>query len=419
MGKPNMTFKVSPGTKDGFVEIRFSERPDETTIAGIKSAGFRFSASGGDLRWYGKEERLPAKYKTPSAAPPPISGGAIKPMSHTTAMPDGREIKFVPAVKNEEPAPRSWKVGVKTAGDRDWVSNAIRYATKEDAETGRLELIARWFAVQESCVLPTQDDVYLPRTSALSAMQKFNAAMATVEPFLGTGQKKLLPSLLKSEEKQFFIDKIIELADIIEKMPKTGETEKMGDDAVAHLHYFAGGRGNWYITEKDAGSPNDAPEEKGKQQQAFGLADLFGDGGEMGYISIEEIIQRGELDFHWKPKTLAEVRGKKDEDDPEPPKAVPVPQLPPMAGMSPLGFKPPLAEIKPAVALSNFEKFKNAYRDSLHWACKMYPDEYAFKEDAADAIAESMCKAVKRGSYNHDGHAFKKTCKELGIKHTR
>lgn len=79
----------------------------------------------------------------------------------------------------------------------------------------------------------------------------------------------------------------------------------------AQLHYFAGGQANWWITEKDAGSADDAPEDKGKQLQAFGLADLFGDGGELGHISIQEILEcGGELDFHFVPRTLGEIRSK-------------------------------------------------------------------------------------------------------------
>jgi hypothetical protein len=92
-------------------------------------------------------------------------------------------------------------------------------------------------------------------------------------------------------------------------MPKTGEQDGKGEQATAYLHYFAGGQASWYITEKDAGSPDDDPGTG--QIQAFGLADLFGDGGELGYISIAEILENGgELDFHFTPKTLAEIRGK-------------------------------------------------------------------------------------------------------------
>jgi len=57
---------------------------------------------------------------------------------------------------------------------------------------------------------------------------------------------------------------------------------------------------DWYITEKDMGD---------EQIQAFGLADLGMGFPELGYISIEELVENGvELDLHWTPKTLAEVK---------------------------------------------------------------------------------------------------------------
>lgn len=46
-----------------------------------------------------------------------------------------------------------------------------------------------------------------------------------------------------------------------------------------------------------------------EQLQAFGLADLFGDGGELGYISIEELKSvDAEFDLYWTPKTLREIK---------------------------------------------------------------------------------------------------------------
>ena len=80
---------------------------------------------------------------------------------------------------------------------------------------------------------------------------------------------------------------------------------------MAHLHYFAGGQANWYITEEDTVTHND--EVQGIQLQAFGLTDLFADGGELGYISIQEIFQcGGELDLHFKPQPLAEIYAKEE-----------------------------------------------------------------------------------------------------------
>lgn len=124
--------------------------------------------------------------------------------------------------------------------------------------------------------------------------------------FISPAQMRAIRSFSRGEEGDFFKEKIAEIAGIIRAMPKTGETDGT-EDPVAHLHYFAGGQANFWITEKDAGSPDDAPQDKGVQHQAFGKADLFGDGGELGYISLPEIFSgRGELDLYWKPKPLSE-----------------------------------------------------------------------------------------------------------------
>ena len=43
----------------------------------------------------------------------------------------------------------SFKVGVKTAGDRTWNYNGRRFATREQAEAYGLDLAMRWTAVRE------------------------------------------------------------------------------------------------------------------------------------------------------------------------------------------------------------------------------------------------------------------------------
>lgn len=122
-----------------------------------------------------------------------------------------------------------------------------------------------------------------------------------LQKFIPVGQRQILASNLRGEEREWFADKMIELHDIIEKMPTTGETDGQGKAAVIHLHYFGGGTFNAWITEKDV---------DGGTQQAFGRQDLFGDGGELGYISIDEIVEsrRTEIDLHWTPKTLGELK---------------------------------------------------------------------------------------------------------------
>jgi hypothetical protein len=130
-------------------------------------------------------------------------------------------------------------------------------------------------------------------------------AMETMRHFMGRHQYDFVRQLMQGEEGDYFKAKMIELAGIINAMPQTYESDGRGTEAIAHLHYFAGGQANFYITEKSKGSD--------VQHQAFGLADLFGDGGELGYISLPEIFEsRGELDFHWTPKSIAAIRGETD-----------------------------------------------------------------------------------------------------------
>lgn len=140
-------------------------------------------------------------------------------------------------------------------------------------------------------------------------------ALTALAEFIGRRQLAAVHDGLRGEEKSFFEEKMIELTQIVNTMPKTGERRPQGDDAIVHLHYFAGGTANWWIIERDIGSPEDtAPGGPGAgQHQAFGLANFFGgptgQDAELGYISIAEIIaNHGELDFHFKPRTLLELK---------------------------------------------------------------------------------------------------------------
>lgn len=138
-------------------------------------------------------------------------------------------------------------------------------------------------------------------------------ALASLAQFIGPAQRRILAqNASRGEERDYFRSMICDLAAKVAAMPKTYETDGQGYRATAHLHYFAGGQANWYITEKDCD-----PDGEG-QIQAFGLADLFGDGGELGYISIAEIIEAGgELDLYWTPKTLGAITGKPEVSEEE------------------------------------------------------------------------------------------------------
>jgi len=128
-------------------------------------------------------------------------------------------------------------------------------------------------------------------------------ALNDLGQFIGRAQRACLLEAFRSEEKEWFFNKVLELHQRITTMPKTYEQDGKGDKAIIYLHYFAGGQANAYITERDMET---------EQHQAFGLADLFGDGGELGYISLMEWLANGaELDFHFTPCTLGELRQKR------------------------------------------------------------------------------------------------------------
>jgi len=89
---------------------------------------------------------------------------------------------------------------------------------------------------------------------------------ATLKDFINPSQLSTMVANTKGEEGEFFIEKIEELNNTINKMGGYGSQDGKGNDAIVYLHYFYGGF-DWYITEKDTveGEP---------QLQAFGYADM-------------------------------------------------------------------------------------------------------------------------------------------------
>ena len=123
------------------------------------------------------------------------------------------------------------------------------------------------------------------------------AAVTKLRGFIGRRQLAAIGELSHSEERTFFINKLVELGELVTTMPTTYQTEGQGDKAVVHLHYFTSGA-DWYIVERDS---------EDEQLQALGKAD-FGYGAELGYISIVELLECGaELDLHWRTRQLAEI----------------------------------------------------------------------------------------------------------------
>jgi hypothetical protein len=163
------------------------------------------------------------------------------------------------------------------------------------------EMVEALFVAEEQPAAATQPEAMTgPAKDRMDALKVLTDT--GMNQWMSEAQNKAVIAGLMGEEWQFFFDKMKELAGVIATMPKTYDQDGKGDDAVAYLHYFRGA-GDWYITEKDM--------EGIGTMQAFGLADLYGDGGELGYISIYELEEAGvELDFHFNPKTIGQIRGK-------------------------------------------------------------------------------------------------------------
>lgn len=64
-------------------------------------------------------------------------------------------------------------------------------------------------------------------------------------------------------------------------------------------------------------------------------------------------------------------------------------------------------------------QFCAKYGPNLERAVREKGSEYAFPIEEVPLVLNRMRAALERGSYNHEGHALRWTCKELGIKHTR
>ena len=123
-------------------------------------------------------------------------------------------------------------------------------------------------------------------------------AVDTVEPFINKSQLQVcLQNARSGEERQYFIDMLVDLAERIKSMPTTYQTQDEGSDSIAYLHYFLNDM-DFYITERDI---SDA------QLQAFGLAKIWE--AEFGYISIAELLENNmELDLYWTPKPISECK---------------------------------------------------------------------------------------------------------------
>lgn len=121
--------------------------------------------------------------------------------------------------------------------------------------------------------------------------------LAGIGRFIGKAQRAAILEGLKGEESQYFCEKLLEIWLLTQTMPATYGNDGEANQ-TAQLHYFMKGC-DWWIMEKD---------KETEQHQAFGYADL-GYGGELGYISIVEILENGaELDLHFPTCKLSDIK---------------------------------------------------------------------------------------------------------------
>ena len=139
----------------------------------------------------------------------------------------------------------------------------------------------------------------------------YSQASKKLGKFIGSNQLHAMVKGCNGEEGEYFIAKLEEYEQRINTMPHTYQQDGLGDNAIAYLHYFTGGC-DWYITEKDVGDPSDT--DTGTQYQAFGLANL-GYGGELGYISINDLVEdQVDFDLHFKPTTIGALKNKRSKE---------------------------------------------------------------------------------------------------------
>lgn len=64
------------------------------------------------------------------------------------------------------------------------------------------------------------------------------------------------------------------------------------------------------------------------------------------------------------------------------------------------------------------DTFMIVYERNLLDCIRDHIGNYSYGPELLPTVMGRMREAIKRGSFNKDGHALKRTCKELGIKHT-
>ena len=68
--------------------------------------------------------------------------------------------------------------------------------------------------------------------------------------------------------------------------------------------------------------------------------------------------------------------------------------------------------------MHNRDKFKLVYFKHLGICRLESPEDYTWPDSELQSVITRMNQAIDRMTFNKDSESFKRTCKELGIKHT-
>ena len=137
-------FTLSEGTKPGYIQIGFDEKPDADTRSELKAARFRWSRY--NSVWYGKADALPARYQDASEAAP--TNSACKTcfdVIETTSKEAYKCEKCGEMVDNFTPKPVNHADTLRTVADKmqDTIDNKLNPACGQQNPTPRRAAMAK------------------------------------------------------------------------------------------------------------------------------------------------------------------------------------------------------------------------------------------------------------------------------------
>lgn len=68
--------------------------------------------------------------------------------------------------------------------------------------------------------------------------------------------------------------------------------------------------------------------------------------------------------------------------------------------------------------MNRLDAFTEAYKKHIAQVVAEKPDLYLWPISELPQVSDRMIEAIKRGTFNKDSIAIKRTCKDFGIKHT-